>query len=157
MKNNKEYEAVTLAHNYVRNQIKAPEMTWEIVKKVRNINRRLYPLNWEYIITNWETIEKNRRWYKGEPIPPLEFKSKKEFEAKLKLFFDALYDWELYEECPVCRKGIKVPQWAFGGWTPFCGCSNYPKCLFAIDRGGEPILAYKEMLEQREKYGIKNV
>jgi len=86
----------------------------------------LYPIDWNRVRKNWKYGE-------------LDIKSATEFEEKLKEVCDSLYDWGLYEPCPWCKNGIKIPIWNFTQWTAFCGCSNYPNCEYSEDRGGEPI------------------
>lgn len=103
------------------------------VKEIRNANNyRLYPLDWRSI----EIYFENR----NEPIPA-GIKSAEEFESRFKELCDTLYDWHLYEPCPKCGKGIRVPRWRAGTaqWTPFCGCSEFPLCDFSADREGKPI------------------
>ncbi|BAL01898.1 hypothetical protein OBV_p-00430 (plasmid) [Oscillibacter valericigenes Sjm18-20] len=116
-----------LIESFKRSQIALERLSWETIKAVRNANQRLYPIYWGKVVDNW----------KGKP---LKIKSKEEFEEKLKEVCDSLYGWGLYEPCPKCNKGIKIPVWNFTQWTAFCGCSCYPQCDYSMDRGGEPIL-----------------
>ena len=102
------------------------QLPWHMVKEVRNANGKLYPIDWERVQSKWK-------------YGTLEIQSKEEFQEKLKELCDSLYDWGLYEGCPACGDGVKIPVWGFGGYTPFCGCSNYPKCTYSADRSGQPI------------------
>lgn len=104
------------------------KLPWHVIREIRNANGfKLYPIDWEKISASY--------WENGEQVP---FSSKEEFETLLKELFDNLYDWHLYERCPKCQSGIRIPVWSSPRqWTPMCGCSNYPECDYAIDRGGE--------------------
>lgn len=109
------------------------KLNWHQIKEIRNANNyRLYPINWQQVEFYFE--------HYNEPIPA-GIKSAEEFESLLKDVCDALYDWHLYEPCPKCGKGIRVPRWRAGTaqWTPFCGCSEFPLCDFSVDREGKPI------------------
>lgn len=119
--NNKE-----LLDNWERSQRALENLSWRTIQDVRNANQRLYPLDWEKV---------KKQWKYGE----LTINTAEEFEEKLKEVCDSLYDWGLYEPCPKCKKGIKIPVWNFNQWTAFCGCSNYPACNYSADRCGEPI------------------
>lgn len=109
------------------------KLDWYSIKEIRNANNyRLYPVKWSRVESYFEA--------RGEQIP-CGIKSAEEFETLLKEVCDSLYDWHLYEPCPKCGKGIRVPRWRAGTaqWTPLCGCSEFPLCDFAIDREGEII------------------
>lgn len=112
-----------LLEKWERSKKALDDLSWETIKEVRNANQRLFPLDWEKV---------RRRWKYGE----LTISSAEEFEKKMKEVCDSLYDWGLYEPCPKCKKGIKIPVWNFTQWTPFCGCSEYPTCDYAVDREG---------------------
>lgn len=102
------------------------DLSWETVRKIRNANGGLYPINWDKIISNWNE----------EKYGTLDISSKKEFETKLKALCDSLYSWKLYEPCPKCKNGIRIPVYFFTQYTPFCGCSNFPDCDFRFYRDG---------------------
>ena len=100
-------------------------LSWETVRKIRNANGGLYPIDWDKVISNWKDEE------------PLNISDKEDFEAKLKALCDSLYSWKLYETCPKCKNGIRIPVYFFSQYTPFCGCSNYPDCDFRLNREGK--------------------
>lgn len=109
------------------------KLDWYQIKEIRNANNyRLYPVDWRSVEIYFES--------RNEPIPG-GLRSSEELEAHLKEVCDALYDWHLYEPCPKCGKGIRVPRWraGTGQWTPFCGCSEFPLCDFSADRESNPI------------------
>lgn len=112
----------------IRREKAFEKLGWEMVKEIRRSNGySLYPLKWEKIKKAY--LKRNEKELTIE---------QEEFERDLKELCDSLYDWGLYEECPVCHEGIKIPVWnGWHQWTAFCGCSNYPFCDYAIDRGGE--------------------
>ena len=85
------------------------DLSWETVRKIRNANGGLYPINWDKIISNWNE----------EKYGTLDISSKKEFETKLKALCDSLYSWKLYEPCPKCKNGIRIPVYFFTQYTPF--------------------------------------
>lgn len=115
-----------LLENWERSQRALENLSWDTIKKVRNANQGLFPLDLEKVKKNWKYGE-------------LTISTAEEFEEKLKEVCDSLYDWGLYEPCPKCKKGVKIPVWNFTQWTAFCGCSKYPDCDYSVDRGGEPI------------------
>lgn len=113
-----------LYENWERSQKALENLSWDTIRKVRNANQRLFPLDWKKVKKNWKYGE-------------LTIKTADEFEKKLKEVCDSLYDWGIYELCPKCKKGIKIPVWNFTQWTLFCGCSEFPYCNYSVDRGGE--------------------
>lgn len=117
-----------LYKNWKRAERALEKLSWRTVQSVRNANRGLYPIDWEKVKANWKEYDE-----------PLKIKDKEQFEELLKELCDSLYNWGLYEPCPKCNKGKKIPIWSFRAYTPFCGCTNYPKCDFSMDRGGEPL------------------
>lgn len=124
-KDPEDYEKI---QKWIDQEYAVRDLPWEMVQKIRNLNGySLYPLDWEKIQVNYQ------KKYERD----LDF-DQEEFEAKLKRLCDSLYDWGLYETCPDCGSGMKIPIWkSRRQWTAFCGCSNYPECNYAIDRGGE--------------------
>ncbi len=100
------------------------KLPWEKVKKIRNASGKLYPLDWEKV---------------SQKFPDNGYSDQEEFEIDLKELCDSLYEWGLYDPCPKCKTGKKIPVWAFKAYTPFCGCSNYPECTYGIDREGKNI------------------
>ena len=124
MKNQKTIEEILLENERVEKALE--KLSGDMIKKIRNANRCLYPLDWNKVKLNWKYGE-------------LPFGTADEFEICLKEVCDSLYNWGLYEACPQCKKGIKIPVWGFRGYTAFCGCSEYPKCNYTADREGKPI------------------
>lgn len=128
-----EEEQAAFLEKWERGKLALAKLDWRQVKEIRNANDyRLWPMNWRSVELEFET--------EGKPIPG-GFCSAEGFEADLKELCDALYDWHLYEPCPKCGKGIRVPRWRAGTaqWTPFCGCSEFPLCDFSADREGKPV------------------
>lgn len=126
-----EEEAEALYARLERQERLLEKLNWSQIKEIRNANNyRLFPVNWDCVESYFAR--------RNKPIPA-NVKSADEFEFLLKEVCDSLYGWNLYEPCPICENGILVPRWRAGTkqWTPFCGCSNFPECRFAIDRAGE--------------------
>ena len=124
-----EEELLAVVENWERSKRALAQLDWATIKNVWAANGyRLYPINW----TDVEAF-----YLKRDTPMPFDFRSAEEFETLLKEVFDSLYDWHLYEPCPQCGKGIRVPRWS--SWTPFCGCSEFPACDFSMDREGKPI------------------
>lgn len=100
------------------------DLEWNVVKDIRNANGfSLYPLHWDKVLQRYNYNL------------PFGFQTQSEFEKRLKALCDSLYHWGLYEKCPQCKKGIKVPLWNHPNqWTAFCQCTE---CGFSLDREGK--------------------
>ena len=128
-----EEEMLERVARWERSKRALARLDWHSIKQIRNANDyRLYPVKWSQVETYFAL--------RDEPIP-CGIKTAEEFEALLKEVCDSLYDWHLYEPCPKCGKGIRVPRWRAGTaqWTPFCGCSEFPSCDYSVNREGESI------------------
>lgn len=98
---------------------------------IRNYNRyRLHPIEWGRVRAHCAKS--------GRPLPP-GCQSADDLEKLIKKYFGILYDWPLYEKCPVCGKGICIPVWYSLQRYPYCSCSEYPECDFSQDTKGEPV------------------
>lgn len=108
-------------------------MPWDMVKKIRNANGfKLYPIEWMEIAAYFNC--------RGERVP---FRDEEEIESALKELMDSLYDWHLYESCPKCGTGIRIPVWCSPRqYVPMCGCSNFPACDYSVDRAGKPVIGW---------------
>ena len=111
-------------------------LPWEVIKNIRNEKGRLYPMDWNKVC---KRLQEKYGW---DIADKYDLDSKEDFEKKLKEVCDSLYDWKLYEQCPKCGKGLRIPVWNFTQWTAFCGCSEYPKCIFS-----DPIDIYVSHLD----------
>lgn len=125
-------EAVRIFDNLIRCEKALSMLDWETIKQIRNANGyKLFPLDWSKVYDHFNYVL------------PFDFHSQSEFEARLKEVCESLYGWKLYEPCPKCGKGILVPIWCSPRqYTPFCGCSEYPRCDYSEDREKKPISAY---------------
>lgn len=128
-----------LYKNWERSQRALGVLPWDVIKNIRNANGKLYPLDWNKVC---EKVQEKYGWNIDDKY---DLNSKEDFEEKLKEVCDSLYDWKLYEPCPKCGKGLRIPIWSFTQWTAFCGCSEYPKCNFSEDREGKPIYQESEV------------
>lgn len=129
VKNELSQKQIKLIKKMIRVEKALNNLEGEDIKAIRNANGfKLYPLEWDLVCEHFNCCI------------PFDFHSQTEFEKRLKEVCDSLYGWKLYEKCPKCKKGIRVPIWNHPNqWTPFCGCSEYPICDYSADREGKPI------------------
>ena len=125
-----EEEKERLYAQYLREREADKLLNLNVLREVKNANRyRLYPIEWGRIRAYY--VKENREM-------PFACKNGAEFEQLMKKYFGLLYDWNLYEKCPECGKGICIPVFNTGQFEPYCACSE-SDCYFSVGTDGEPV------------------